>query len=423
MAVNGSRFVRPIKGRRGAVLVYSAIILVVLLGVSALAVDLGVAYLAHSQLQNVADAAALAGADKYREAFDEAAAKQEAISIAAANRVLGDSQTLNPLLDVKAGSYDSATGTVIPYDETMGGFCVQVTARRTRASSNPIPTFFAKVLGINSVDASAGAIARIEIIPSHRDAISAMIVQDGSGSFQNAWSRAIDADTGLITMINTNSTEGDAFGMVTFNAKLDDNSLRNLGLYNSYSQYPGMNEGIKHTTDSSGYPVKTTVQGIASSSGQVRPMIGPLTAFDPSNHSVVPQALSDAGMLMKNGKAWGDTDTAVGLNYAIDQLTNNPSGAKKVIILVSDGMPHDVRGSSYTELRKQAAIAAADRAGAADIKIHTVTLEGTDGANYAFNEGLVRNGGMALRAASADDLKDLLIKIGTPDWGTPRLIK
>ncbi|HEY3376208.1 MAG TPA: hypothetical protein VGL77_01835 [Armatimonadota bacterium] len=56
--------------------------------------------------------------------------------------------------------------------------------------------------------------------------------------------------------------------------------------------------------------------------------------------------------------------------------------------MVSGGKPHDVAGTSYTELREQAANVAADRAGAGGITIHTVTLENTKGVNFEFNEGL-----------------------------------
>ena len=129
--------------------------------------------------------------------------------------------------------------------------------------------------------------------------------------------------------------------------------------------------------------------------------------------------------MLQNGNAWGDTDTASGLNYATDRLIEHGGGptTEKVIVLVSDGKPHDVRGTYYTSLRDQAAIASADRAGMAGIKIHTVTLEGTHGVNFDFNEGLIRNGGYALRASDASKLRDLMISIGAIEVGHPSLLK
>ena len=211
--------------------------------------------------------------------------------------------------------------------------------------------------------------------------------------------------------------------MVTFNAKLPDSYLQQVGLYNQYRLYPGMNEGIKYTTNTSGVPLKTNEQGVYYRYGLVRPMTGSLTAYDTGNQVNLPWQLDNTSQLVQNGKAWGDTDTSAGLNYATDQLLAQPSSiAKKVIVLVSDGRPHSVVGG-YNSPFTQAAINAADRAGREGIRIHTVTLEGAHGANFVFNEGLVRNGGAALRAANADDLRDLLLGIGAIEIGHPRLLK
>lgn len=428
-----------LRNRRGATIVLLAIVLVVLLGMCALVVDLGVAYVATAQLQNTADAAALAGAGKLREGLVHDDAKAEAVIVAAANTVLRDSQLVDPNTDVVVGGWDEVNEQVVPWNETMDAFAVQVRARRTVGSpSGPIPTFFAKIWGIESMDITRTSTAGLQVRRQARAPINAMVVQDGSTSFQNAWSKAINADVELLKLINGVSVEDDAAGMVTFNARLDPTWLKNSSsykyLYNDYVRnYPEMNQGIKYTTysgfgrDPDGRPRKTNSEGVADPAGQVRPMVGELTAFDPDNTTDLPEALDAAGKLMKNGNAWGDTDTAAGLNYAIDRLLEHggsPDG--NVIVLVSDGMPHDVRdryGTYYTDLRKQAAIAAANRAGNAGIRIHTVTLEGTSGANFDFNEGLVRNGGAALRAASADDLHRLLIGIGTIEIGRPRLLK
>ena len=48
--------------QRGSVTVLVTVLLPVLIGISAFAVDLGYRYIAHSELQNAADSAALAGA-------------------------------------------------------------------------------------------------------------------------------------------------------------------------------------------------------------------------------------------------------------------------------------------------------------------------------------------------------------------------
>ena len=409
---------------RGSVIVLAALALLMLLGLSALVVDLGVAYMAAQQAQNAADVAALAGVGKLRDGMDPAAASQEATAVAAANTILRHSVTLSPS-DVKVGAWDAVTRQVVDWDPTATSAAVQVTVRRTQGSlDGPVHTLFAGVLGVDHIEVTRSAIAVMYVSLRPRSALNLMIVQDGSTSFQSAWSKAIDADTELLKLINGVSVTSDSAGMVTFSAALPDWYLSQAGLASSYKPYPQANLGIKYTTDSSGKLRKTNVQGVSDSHGLVRSMTGALTEFDPNNHTQLVTALDTASKLLKNGVAWGDTDTAAGLNYAIDRLleSGNPA-AEKVIVLISDGMPHDINGSYYTQLRMQAAVDAADRAQSEGIRIHTVTLEGTKGANFDFNESLIRNGGYALRAADADKLRDILISVGKIEVGHPSLVR
>jgi Putative Flp pilus-assembly TadE/G-like len=115
-----------------------------------LAVDLGMLYTVRANSQNIADAAALAGA---REAFvvpnqDKVlAAKQGAKSAAAAN------YTPESLSDIRLRDAD-----IVVVDSSTE-HTVQVTVRRTVANGNPVRTFFAPVLGIPTVSVTATATA------------------------------------------------------------------------------------------------------------------------------------------------------------------------------------------------------------------------------------------------------------------------
>jgi Flp pilus assembly protein TadG len=135
---------------RGITLVMAAASLVALLGFVALAVDLGMLYTVRANSQNIADAAALAGA---REAFvvpnpDKVlAAKQGAKSAAAAN------YTPESLSDIRLRDAD-----IVVVDSSTE-HTVQVTVRRTVANGNPVRTFFAPVLGIPTVSVTATATA------------------------------------------------------------------------------------------------------------------------------------------------------------------------------------------------------------------------------------------------------------------------
>ncbi len=62
MKRKNSSTMQILTGQRGAVAILTAVLFMVFLGFAAFAIDLGHLYLVKSELQNAADAAALAGA-------------------------------------------------------------------------------------------------------------------------------------------------------------------------------------------------------------------------------------------------------------------------------------------------------------------------------------------------------------------------
>jgi len=142
-------FPSKLREERGAVLVLMAFALVVFLGIAALAVDLGLLFVARSEAQRTADAAAHAGAGYFLGAPNDGdGARAAAVAMAAANTVRGDPVTLDPSADI---------------DVEMSGNqrLVRVQVLRTEDSGNPIQTLFARVLGIQEVGVSASAAAEI----------------------------------------------------------------------------------------------------------------------------------------------------------------------------------------------------------------------------------------------------------------------
>lgn len=126
--------------------------MVILLAVSALAIDMANLYMARSQAQRAADAAALAGAKTFVTSgcttggctsggIQETLATQQAVAAAAQNDIAGQPASVDPATDVQF-SYPSA-------DEPQ----ITVTAERE------VPTFFAKAFGIKAVKVSAKATA------------------------------------------------------------------------------------------------------------------------------------------------------------------------------------------------------------------------------------------------------------------------
>jgi Flp pilus assembly protein TadG len=140
--------------RRGVIVVLTATLLIVLLAMIAFAVDVGFLNLARTQLQAAADAAALAGAA----ALSDNATVVEAQKIADANFVAGRSVQLNSS-DVVTGAWDANTRSFTPSTSAINA--VKVTVRTDAASGGPTALFFARVLGLTSVDESASAIASL----------------------------------------------------------------------------------------------------------------------------------------------------------------------------------------------------------------------------------------------------------------------
>ncbi|MCL7937717.1 MAG: Tad domain-containing protein [marine benthic group bacterium] len=134
------------RNERGATLVLVAGSMVALLGVAALAIDVGFLLDARTQAQRTADAMALAAASAFIDDMPnaETLAPIRATEYASRNPVNGVTASFVPDTDMQ-----------IWLDEKK----VRVTANFLRERGNPMPTFFAKVLGIDDVNVNAIATA------------------------------------------------------------------------------------------------------------------------------------------------------------------------------------------------------------------------------------------------------------------------
>jgi Flp pilus assembly protein TadG len=153
----GRRVVETRKQERGVSLLVVAGGLVMLLAIAAITIDLGSLYLARDEAQRAADAAALASAKVLADSgcvgsgtcgTVESAATQQAITVGGQNTIGGQS------VSMQAGdvSYNIATSQ---------NPRVSVTAQRTAARGNAMPTFFAKIMGFRTADISAVATAEV----------------------------------------------------------------------------------------------------------------------------------------------------------------------------------------------------------------------------------------------------------------------
>ncbi len=161
---------RFIKERRGAVSVTVAVSLVLLVGFGAMAVDLGHFMVTRNQLQNAADACALAAANKlladggeHDASLTVGQARSMAIQVAQdnvaakKNLILAGSDVELGVWDQGARSFTPVSGASSP-DEINA---VRVTVRRDNTSNGPISTFMARIFGLNNINVQASAVAYI----------------------------------------------------------------------------------------------------------------------------------------------------------------------------------------------------------------------------------------------------------------------
>lgn len=152
---------------KGAVSIIFSILLLILFGFAAIAVDIGYMAVAKSELQNAADAGARAGALRFYEKGtgpNWANVQQRAEELAELNPSTGSPVVLASAPEV--GYWNLATGgqaiqSPIGFSPTAQDLpAVKVTASRTGAGDGgPITTLFARTLNIDSAPLTASAIA------------------------------------------------------------------------------------------------------------------------------------------------------------------------------------------------------------------------------------------------------------------------
>jgi Flp pilus assembly protein TadG len=136
-------------GERGATLVIFVVVLTVLLAFAALAIDLGFGREKKRQVQNSADAAALAAAQQLP---DVAAADQDAQDLTRTD--LGGAASNWSTCTDAAALAKNAGHACISFDPSY-------TQVRVHEPTFTVPTFFAKVIGVNSLGMTASAVAQV----------------------------------------------------------------------------------------------------------------------------------------------------------------------------------------------------------------------------------------------------------------------
>lgn len=164
------------RDEKGSVLIITTVGLIALMAFAALAIDISYISVCKRELQNIADSAALSGVVELIEGDTSGAVTQ---ALNSANKP--DKYSILPFQTVSTSSVEVGTFNedTRVFSATMDNpNSLRVTLQRQASSGSGIPTFFAKVLGINQVDMTAQAVATT----GRRDFV---LVIDNSGSIND----------------------------------------------------------------------------------------------------------------------------------------------------------------------------------------------------------------------------------------------
>lgn len=165
---------------KGGVLVLISILLIVLIGVAALAIDIGYVATTKNELQNVADAAALAGTSRLGQFYKNSSTygtgvigtdEYDAV-LEVASMLDGGGKPLNKAAgveidldgNIQVGEWDFTTHTFTAFTDfstPLWPNAVKATAKRVTGSNKPISSLFAGIFGIDSIGVSADAVAAL----------------------------------------------------------------------------------------------------------------------------------------------------------------------------------------------------------------------------------------------------------------------
>jgi len=347
---------------RGAVYIWTAFGIVGLVGFAGLAIDMSYFYVARSQLQTSADSAALAGAVRMSNSTEM---KVEAKKYARMN-VNGDDHILADA-DIQRGTWDFDSKTFTPGGGSANA--VKVTTRMSQANGNAAGTFFASVLGFNTVDISTSAVAAY----STADEWDILVVQDVTGSFSEEIGDARDANRVLLDCLQQRTSPNSLVGMVTF-----------TGVAQDYTPFDTMEMGYDSLS----------------------------TAID---------QLDSCSSGSPNIPSCSGTHVGAGMERALDLFTqvdeddpDRKDGAPRAMVILGDGAPNASGPNSH--LTNQDLIdhanSMADQAEDAGISIYTVFYdENNDDSGAAFFEGLARGEGSAIRTPNSADLPEVFASL------------
>lgn len=259
-----------IRTRRGAVLVLSAVLMTFMVALLAFSIDLGYKLTVQGQLDRATDAAALAGAGALIDGAD--AAQSEAVDFMLRNRVGTQliaeegnrAALLQEWLAEHGDDIDIAVGHWDPLTRTFRESSVLPSTIRVQTAYRSVPFVFAPVLGVDTFDVTAEAIARYQ----PRDIV---LVLDFSASMNDdsELRRIYEYGEGVRATVEASLRQiydelgAPVYGTMQFEpqyiSSTDRTVIKNqLGLNNVPYPYPSgsWNDYINYVKSSYNYPAK-----------------------------------------------------------------------------------------------------------------------------------------------------------------------
>jgi hypothetical protein len=253
--------------------VFTAVLMAFMAGMVALAVDIGNLNMVQTQAQAVVDAAALAGARGLP------SGQVQSLAIACAQQNTANGQNVN-LQDanIVLGAWSPSART---FTALTGGSQSQANACQVNLALTP-PTFFARVLGVNSMTTGATAIAGV----GRWDVV---LCCDRTASFAADLAQAVSGMQTVLNDLNQYSPTS-CLGVVTFN-------------------------------------------GVAYTNASLQP-VG-------ANYSTLQSAIGSIQDCQNGGPPCSGSDLAAGMATAVSLFGaagyNPPLGTRKAILFISDG--------------------------------------------------------------------------------------
>ncbi len=155
--ISKSIFRRALTDQRGQVLPWIALGIVGMLGMGGMSIDVGRAYVAHAQLQNYANASALAAAGVVynTSSTDNADSKAHDYSGSA-----GDENANNALGTISTNVWTTCLNVLEPKGNTCGKSSQNNAVKVTESAT--VPTYFMRMFGVSNLNVSATATASME---------------------------------------------------------------------------------------------------------------------------------------------------------------------------------------------------------------------------------------------------------------------